>query len=318
MMRLFLILAFSLAFADLAAAASTPCAGEQDAFDAIAEPSPASESADAAAPQQGGVWDEDAYDAPALDEACRVLHQELVRPRMRSEPIVIGSYTDILTPPQSRTECTHVYDTGVPDPMTCTTVYDDCASKWEGPFGTWGCIPGTTTKCDNAKACDTWSTDIKQMQCDLTLTMKLPNFIDRPLQDFIDDANQVTEATRNELAGALPIECAGEVGRQQAASGDPGQAIANAITAELTRQVRQRVEEEARAWLTETIITTVAASIPSGGLGGAAAMATELATLIYRIEARIRPIVRFIKDSQALAEDMGFGTSCGWGEWHKL
>lgn len=304
-----------------AIAGSSPSGDFNDAIAPTASLSGSAVTAESLA--QDGIWSRSGDEPPAPDMsvdpelACGLLHAELARPRMRSETIVLGSYTDVLTLPQTRTECTHVYDTGVPDLATCTTVYDGCASEWHGPFGTRGCIPGTTTNCDNIKACDTYRHESKTMECDLTLQLKLPNFIERPMEDFIDETYNIADAARNELAGALPLECAGDIGNRSL-DGDRGQAIADAITAEVSRRIRERVEEEARAWLTETAITAVIAAIPTGGVGGAAALATELATFIHRVETRIKPIVKFVRDTQGLAEDMGFGTSCGWSDWHAL
>ncbi|NOT40996.1 MAG: hypothetical protein HOP13_10930 [Alphaproteobacteria bacterium] len=250
------------------------------------------------------------------DRACAVLYQKLDRPQLRSQKTVIGHYTDLLTPPQTKSECTHVYDTGVPDLATCTTTTDACASKWTGPFGTWGCIPGTTTKCTNAKACDTYKHYKKTMECDITFQMKLPNFVEKPLSDFIDSSYQTIESGRASVRNAIPLSCAPANVRQTAAA-NPGQALADAVGNELQRRIKERVEREAREWLQETAIQTVIASIPSGGVGGGAVMTTKLAEFVYRVHRVVKPIIQVANDAKDFAEDVGFGTACGWSEWHE-
>ena len=249
-----------------------------------------------------------------LAKACAALTRTLDRPRMRSEKVVLARYTDVLTPPQTRTQCTNVYDTGVPDPSTCTTKTDSCASKWRGPFGSWGCVPGVATTCSNIKACNTWRTDKKTMQCDLTFQLKLPNFIERPLEDFVDNSYSVIESTRNRVATSLPLACAPGASSATAAS----QAVIDQITQELTQKVRGAIEREARQWLQETAIQTVVASIPSGGIGGGAVMSTQLGTFVIRTKKAIEPIIRVANDAKDYAEDVGFGTSCGWSDWSRL
>jgi len=62
--------------------------------------------------------DETSLDFSAADvqaKACEVLNNNLDRPRLRPEKIKLGSYTDPFTLPQTTTECTNTYDTGVPD-----------------------------------------------------------------------------------------------------------------------------------------------------------------------------------------------------------
>ncbi|ATG89812.1 DUF1036 domain-containing protein [Methylomonas koyamae] len=249
------------------------------------------------------------------DKACEVLSRNLERPRLRSERIVLARYTDPFTLPQTRTECTNVYDTGVPDPSTCTTEIDNCASEWHGPFGSWGCIPGTTTRCSNMKACNTWRTDKKTMECDLVFQIKLPNYIEKPISEFINNYYQIVDDARREAATSLPLACA-----PQAAGSDGNltHAVAQQIADELKEKVRRAIEREAKAWLAETAIQTIVASIPSGGIGGTAVMSTQLGQFVYRTQRALKPIIKVANETKEFAEDLGFSTSCGWSDWNRL
>lgn len=254
------------------------------------------------------------FSAPQnVERACQVLYSRLNRPSLRTQKVVIGRYTDILTLPQTKTECTNVYDTGVPDISTCRTAYDGCASKWHGPFGSWGCIPGTTTRCTNIKTCNTWASYKKTMECDLTLQLKLPSFVEQPLERFVDNGFRVM----GEFQTTMPTACVSAEVRN-AARGASSDAIAQAITMEIERRVRSVVEREARRWFEETAIQAIVASIPTGGVGGAAAMGTSLATLIHRTHRAVEPIVKIAREARDLAEDMGFNTSCGWSDWTRF
>jgi uncharacterized membrane protein len=253
--------------------------------------------------------------ADVRDRACEVLRSNLEKPRLRSERLVLASYTDLLTLPQTRTECTNVYDTGLPDLSTCTTEYDDCASKWHGPFGSWGCIPGTTTRCTNAKACNTWRTDKKTMECDLVFQIKLPDFIEKPISEFVDNSYRIVNDARNVAATSLPLACAPGAA---ASDGNVTRAVAQQIAEQLKEHVRRAIEREARAWLAETAIQTIVASIPSGGTGGAAVMTTQLGQFVYRTQRALKPILKVANEAKEFAEDIGFSTSCGWSEWHRL
>lgn len=252
-----------------------------------------------------------------LARACHVISAQLQRPQLRSQRIAVGSYTDVFTPFQTKSECTNVYDTGVPDPSTCTTEYDECADEWHGPFGSWGCIPGTTTRCSHIKACNTWATYKRTMECDLYVQIKLPNIIEQPLTKFVDTSYSMIDATRAQVAAALPMVCVSE-GARANASRNAAQTLAQAVVDEIKDRIRARIEYEAQKWLTETAAQTVAASIPSGGIGGAAAMATSLATLIHRIYSAVEPIVKMANDAKGMAEDLGFSTACGWSDWRRM
>lgn len=249
------------------------------------------------------------------EKACEVLHSALEKPRLRSERIVLASYTDPFTLPKTRTECTNVYDTGVPDPSTCTTEYDECASKWHGLFGSWGCIPGTTTRCSNIKACNTWRTDKKTMECDLIFQIKIPSYIEKPITEFMNNSYQVIDEARNVAATSLPLACAPEVA---GSDGNVTRAVAQQIANQLREKVRRTVEREAKAWLAETAIQAVVASIPSGGTGGAAVMSTQLGQFVYRTQKALKPIIKVANETKEFAEDIGFSTSCGWSEWHRF
>lgn len=245
-------------------------------------------------------------------KACKLLYDKIQKPTLRSQTVKIGHYTDILTLPQTKTECTNVYDTGLPDLSTCTTEYDSCASKLDLPFGGWTCVPGTTTHCSNIKACNTWATYKKTMECDVNVQFKLPNFIEKPLTDFIDSAFNVIDSNLSKL----PIDCAPQDIQQNVKDG--GSSMADAVGNEIQEKLKDAIKKEAEQWLKETAITTIAAAIPSGGLAGPAMMSTEVADFIRRTYVAVQPIIKFADDAKDLAEDMGFSTSCGWSDWSTL
>lgn len=245
-------------------------------------------------------------------KACKVLYQKLPRPQLRSTKIPVGHYTDIFTPPQLKSECTNIFDTGVPDPSTCTTTTDSCGDEWHGPFGTWGCIPTTSTSCTNIKACNTYANYKKSMECDVYVQLKLPNFIEKPLSDFIDESYQVIDETR----ASLPLTCVPPEIRENTFISS-GEQMAQAVSRQVQRRIREEVEREVKQWVQDTAITTIASSIPSGGIGGAAAMATSLSTFVYRTYKAVEPVVRYVNQAKDFAEDLGFSTACGWNEWHR-
>lgn len=82
--------------------------------------------------------------------------------------------------------------------------------------------------------------------------------------------------------------------------------------------IRSTIEREARQWLLETAIETIAASIPSGGIGGSAIMSSKLAQFVYRTQKALKPIIEVANDTKEFAEGLGFDTSCGWSDWHRF
>ncbi|WP_084690075.1 DUF1036 domain-containing protein [Paraburkholderia caledonica] len=262
----------------------------------------------------------DFSNADSREKACQLLTQTLNKPKMRSEKIRLASYTDIFTPPQTKTECTNVYDTGVPDLSTCSTSVDPCGNHQSLPFGGWTCLPSSVTRCTNIKACNTWATYKKQMQCDLTFQLKLPDFVERPVSDFIDNSFQVIETARNEVATSIPLACAPDAVQQGVPTdGNVAAAMGRRIADELKERAVAAIRHEAEEWLKETAIETIASSIPTGGIGGAAALSTQLASFIYRTQKALKPILDVANDVKDYAEDIGFGTSCGWDrDWHRF
>jgi hypothetical protein len=69
-------------------------------------------------------------------------------------------------------------------------------------------------------------------------------------------------------------------------------------------------------WLQQAAIETVAATVPSGGVGGTAALATSVGQFVHRAKKVIDPIIGVANDVKDFAEDVGFSTSCGWSDWH--
>jgi uncharacterized membrane protein len=237
--------------------------------------------------------------------ACELLNRNLDKPRLRSEPVKIGSYTDPFTLPQTRSECTNTYDTGVPDPSTCST---ECVQEWRTDIPpARGCMRWET-RCSNVIACNTWKTEKKTMECDLVFRIKLPNYVERPLSDFIDESYSIAENMRGYAKTALPMQCA--------AQGNAGVSTSEQTVDRLRELVRSTIEREAREWLQETAIETIAASIPTGGVGGSAIMSTQLAQFVYRMHKALKPIIKVANETKEFAEDLGFDTSCGWSDWH--
>ena len=153
------------------------------------------------------------------------------------------------------------------------------------------------------------------MECNLFFQIKLPNYIEKPISDFVNNSYEVLESARREAATSLPLACAPQVA---ASDGNVTRAVAEQLTNQLKERVRSTVEREARAWLTETAIQTVVASIPSGGTGGAAVMSTQLAQFVYRTQRALKPIIKVANETKDFAEDLGFSTSCVWGKWHRF
>lgn len=253
----------------------------------------------------------DVSDRSVRDQACEVLNTNLDRPRLRSERVTIARYTDVLTPPQTRTQCTNVYDTGVPDPSTCST---ECVQKWRTDFPKASGCMRWETRCSNVKACNAWRTDKKTMQCELYFQLKLPNYVEKPLSSFIDTNYKVLESAQRSARDSLPLACA-----PVASSGDDvTKAVAEQITNRIKEQVRDIIRREAEQWLTETAIQTIVASIPSGGTGGAAVMSTQLGQFVYRTHKALRPVIKVANEAKEYAQDVGFDTACSWSDWHRF
>lgn len=251
-----------------------------------------------------------------VEKACQVLHAQLDRPRLRSEKINLAHYTDVFTPPQLKSECTNIKDTGVIDPSTCRVEQDDCATELEDIFGNSYCVPGWTNRCTNVKICDTYANYKSTMECDLQVQLKLPNFIEQPLSQFVDGSYELIEATRKQVATALPLACA--PADAQASRGEEiTQAILNRISGTIQRRIRAAIEKEAKEWVIETGVKTIVAAIPSGGIGGAAMMTTSLASFVRRAHKAVEPIIKIGNEVKDTAEDLGFSTSCGWSPWHQ-
>jgi uncharacterized membrane protein len=257
------------------------------------------------------------FSSPAVQaQACEILNNNLDRPRLRPEAVKLGSYTDPFTLPHTRSECTSMYDTGVPDIGTATSVWDPCESEMELPFGGWTCVPGWTIRTTNIKACNAWKVEKQWMECDLQFQIKLPNYIENPLSDFIDNSYEIAENMRQIAATSLPLQCAP---RTPAGAGDNvTQQVASQIAAQLKTAAVNAIRREGEEWLKETAIKTIIASIPSGGVGGPAVMSTELGQFVIRVQRVLKPIIKVANDAKNLAEDVGFSTSCGWGAWSRF
>lgn len=235
--------------------------------------------------------------------ACDILNKRFDKSSLRSEHFNLASYTDPFTIPQTRSECTGTYDTGVPDLSTCRA---ECTREWRTTFPPGrGCMQWHT-RCSNVIACNTWKVEKRTMQCDLRFQFKLPNYVERPLSSYVGSTFNLLQ---NRIT-SLPLECT-PTGQ---AAPDRVRQIGDAIR----ERVRSTVEREARQWLQETAIQAIVASIPSGGTGGAAVMSTQAGQFVYRIQKALKPIIKVANDVREFAEDVGFSTSCGWSDWSRM
>jgi uncharacterized membrane protein len=249
-----------------------------------------------------------------IKNACDILHQKLNKPSLPSTTIELGRVPNPFLYPEIKAgECTNTYDTGVPDPSTCRSEYNDCDHMKD--LGLLGkhCVPATRTKCSNIRACNTWSKPMKRFnECAIKLTLKLPNYVAEPMNSFIDNTYNTLERAR-QAGASLPYMCAPEDIRRNAS-----RELADYITQEVTKRVRRKVEsrlkEIGEQWLLETGVASTVASIPSGGIGGAAALGTQIATFIYRAHQAVKPILK-VKEAVDFAEDLGFSAECGPGRW---
>jgi hypothetical protein len=251
------------------------------------------------------------------EAACKVLFQNLNRNNLNSQRIIIGNYTDIFTPPKLKTECSSIIELPVKDLTSCRTEYDPCASEWSAPPFARGCIPGTRTECSNATACNAWKHFKQTMECQIVFELKIPSFTSEPISKFVDYDSKLKWSARRILrSGSLPLACAPRNIRR-ASPQEIGDALAAAVAKEIESRIRKRIEAEVREWLQETTLQTIAAAIPSAGIGGGAVMSTKLATFVYRVHKAIKPILKVAEEVSDLAENVGFSTSCGWSEWHQ-
>jgi uncharacterized membrane protein len=180
--------------------------------------------------------DDTSLDFSAADvqaKVCEVLNKNLDRPKLRSEKVKLGSYIDALTPPQTTTECTNTYDTGVPNPGSATSVWDECESEQELPFGGWTCVPGWTVRYTNIRACNTWKTEKRWMECDLQFQLKLPNYIEKPLSEFVDNSYEIAEHMRKTAATSLPLQCS-----PRAAAAGTGENVTQAVANQIVEEIK--------------------------------------------------------------------------------
>jgi hypothetical protein len=154
------------------------------------------------------------------------------------------------------------------------------------------------------------------MECKLIFQVKLPAFIDAPLNKFVDDGYKIIEQTRADIASAMPLQCA-PADIQALAARSTGD-IAALVAKEIEQRIKSRIEEEGRKWLQETAIQTIIASIPTAGTGGAAVMSTSLGQFVFRVHRTVQPILQMTKNVKEFADVVGLSTSCGWSDWRPL
>jgi hypothetical protein len=156
------------------------------------------------------------------------------------------------------------------------------------------------TVCSSIIACNTYKTHKRFNVCEVAFTLKLPKFIEEPISKFIDQTYTAIETTRSEIKKA-----------------SNNQSLADAVTEEIKRELEDRLRHEGEAWLQRTGIETLLASIPSGGLGGAAALSTNLADFVLTAKNIADDYVK-IKEVKTFADDLNFSVSCHTGEWSDL
>jgi hypothetical protein len=214
--------------------------------------------------------------------------------------ILVAHYTDPLSIKTKGTggECTHTYDTGLPNLASCKTSYDSCASKWYGPFGTWGCVPGTTTKCDTIKSCDTWSpleTWKQVMNCEW--------YIDAPVSSSM--RIQVTQA----------------------------QTAYNTFMASFVTKFKQEIQSAIQTALVESAVSAAVAAFPTAGTGAAPTFVTvfgyavniETAKAVLRVKEWIdinKPVIEagvgLVNSAFPVLSTNNLRESCGWSDWQRI
>jgi len=266
-----------------------------------------------------------------IKKACDVLSKKLDKPTLPTQKVKMGSLINPFIPPEVYTECTGTYDTGVPDLASCRVTgggtSKSCAQVPYCDVGWDGVRCGTreqcvevpnapTTVCSNIIACNAYKTHKRFNVCEVSFTLKLPKFISEPIAKYIDSAYNTIESAQSELRSDLPLACASDEVKTSVGSGNQ-QSVADAVTNEIKRQLQDRLRREGEEWLARTGIETVIASIPSGGLGGAAALATNIADFVITAKNIADDYVQ-IKEVQTFAEDLEFQMSCHPGEWSDL
>jgi hypothetical protein len=244
-------------------------------------------------------------------KACDILYTNLQRPKLTSTTTTLKTYIDPLTLPQTKTECTHVY--------VVSKEVKGCV-KWGGvslkyPLGR--CLD-TGVIVPAVKSCDTWATYKKNMECKLNFSLKLPNFVNKPLSDFLDTSYNTVTTAQSIAQNSLPLECASSKLKANASKNNPGKEIATAIANELKKQLTASIQKQAQDWLATTGIKTVVSAIPTGGFGGVAALATSIAEFVIRVKEAIKPFVQVADNVKTVGQDMGFSTQCGWRDWEKV
>lgn len=246
-------------------------------------------------------------------KACDLLYSKLNRPSLKSQKQIITSYVDPFTLPQTKTECTHTYV--ITKAVTGCIKWGDVS--WTYPLGR---CKETGVIVPETKGCDTWATYKKNMKCDLTFQMKLPNFIEKPLSNFVDQGFNLIESSRSQVAAALPIECA-DASVQQAARNNksPTQALADAVMKQVENRVKTAVQEEVSDWIARTALKTIVSTVGTGGIGGVAMLGTSIGEIIYSIHETLQPIIKVANDVKTFGQDLGFDTDCGWAkEWERM
>jgi hypothetical protein len=266
-----------------------------------------------------------------LKRACDALSQNLDKPTIPTQRIVIGSMPNLLLPPEVYSECTGTYDTGVPDLGNCHIedggISRSCAQIPYCDVGWNGVTCGTREQCINTPnaprtvcssiiACNAYKTHKRFNVCEVAFTLKLPKFIEEPISKFIDSSYTTIESTRTEIRNALPLACANDELKQKIKASN-NQSLADAVTEEIKRELEDRLRHEGEAWLQRTGIETLLASIPTGGLGGVAALSTNLADFVLTAKNIADDYVK-IKEVKTFADDLNFSVNCHPGEWSDL
>ncbi|MBP9682717.1 MAG: DUF1036 domain-containing protein [Bacteriovorax sp.] len=272
-------------------------------------------------------------EASDIEKACEILHRNLSKPTLPTTRIVLGKVINPFIYPQTRSECTGTYDTGVPDLKTCRVTsggtsqvcikHPYCEISWGrqvcGTRDECKDIPNSPrTTCSNIISCNTWKTEKSFNECSIAVNLKFPKFIAGPINDYINKSYKIIESGREKIKNALPIMCLSDEARSAYnIESEITQAIVDNITAEIKNRIRNRLKQEGEEWLKRTGAASIISSIPTGGIGGAAAMATSIYDFIETTQRVYNDYVQ-LQEMKTYADDLDFEISCNYGDWSRI
>ncbi|CAK0776709.1 hypothetical protein CCP4SC76_6240001 [Gammaproteobacteria bacterium] len=242
--------------------------------------------------------------SPSIDvhQLCKDAYANLDRAKTIGQPMVIGHYTDILTLPNLKTECSHTHDECNPFAGYHTTC------EWCSGCCGLGFWCNCKNECNEwGSVCDAYTSYKQVMNCNIVFDFKSIPFINMALDTVSNVAS--------DLQGMIPAQCMAGNG---VGVSDPNQQVVQQIIDSIRQQieqtVRQTAEEVASRWAVETIISI----IPSFGTSIVATTAVEIVNFLNEVYDAIQPILDFIDDAKEFGEGMGLRTDCKWGPWEVI